>query len=342
MHETHSRLATIMFVQITEPAEDDSEMPVISILSLEDIESLCAHIKAFHGDLVDVRAGELFAHFPGARVAYSAASALLLKLPQFSLRIGLHLGEVPVLKGRFQGVDVNLASRLPDCVNTGGICVSQNVYQYLDENDQQQLIALGSRELKNIEKRVPLYASLPADGLASHSKLRGGFQRLLLVLRKYHRYLLILFFAWASGFAAWSHHKESLFSEQNVIHIYLPVIEQQVLSKLARRKAGSIEMTIRSRLAEIDEIHLTNTRSNALYELLLMHDHTPGKLRIGYTLNNLSQGSVIETGVLEAEDHQLFHLQDMLSDHIYSALSQHKIIHSSVASFPVKAKLGDR
>lgn len=341
MQETHGRLVAIMFVRITEPVENDGEVPVISILSIEDIQALCTHVKGFHGVIVDIRAGELFAHFPGAVVAFNAASSLLQLLPQFNLRIGLHLGEVPFRKGRLEGVDVNLASRLPGYVSAGGICVSQNVYQYLAESDQQQLTALGAPELKNIQTMMPLYANLPAD-MASHRRVRGYGNWLLQKLRKYHRYLLIFCLAGASGFTAGSHHNDFSSPQQMLTQIYLAGVQQQQMSSRERRNAGSIEMTIRSRLAGLKEIHLTSTRSNALLELLLMLDHTPEKLRISYVLNRLPESVTIETGVVEAEQQQLFLLQDRLSDQILFALSEHKIIHSSVASFPIKAKLDSR
>ena len=341
MHETHGRLVAIMFVQITEPVETDKEVPVVSILSIEDIEAICSHIRSFHGVIVDVRAGELFAHFPGAVLAFNAASSLLQMLRQHSLRIGLHLGEVPFRKGRFQGVDVNLASRLPGYVGTGGICVSQNVYQYLGQSDQQKLIALGTRELKNIQTVMPLYVSLPADK-ASHSRVREGAKWLFQTLRKQHRYLLIFCVAAASGFTTGSHHNDSFFSEQSAIHIYLPGFQQQEMNAQQRRNAGSIEMTIRSRLAGLDEVHLTSTRSNALFELQLILGHDPEKLTVSYVLSKLPQGLTIETGTLEAGEQQIFHLQDRLSDKIFSALSQHKIVYTPVASVPVKAKLDGR
>ena len=62
MHETHGRLAAIMFIQITEASDNSREIPVVSTLSMEDRQDLCDHVKSFHGAVVDIRAGELFAH----------------------------------------------------------------------------------------------------------------------------------------------------------------------------------------------------------------------------------------------------------------------------------------
>ena len=341
MHETHGRLVAIMFVRISEPVENDRVGSAASILSIDDIEALCTHVKSFHGVVVDIRAGELFAHFPGAVVAFNAASSLLQVLPDHSLRTGLHIGEIPFRKGRFEGVDVNLASRLPGYAREGGICVSQNVYQYLRENNQQQLIALGTCQLKNIKAVIPLYASLPAD-LSRHSRMGECVHWFLQKFRHYHRYLLLFCVAGTSGFTAGSHHNDFSFSEQRVVHVYLPAFQQQELTTLQIKNARSIEMTIRSRLAGLDEIHLTNTRSNAVVELRLMMDHSPEKLLIYYILNKLPQGVTIETGMLEAEEQHLFNLQDRLSDQLFSALFQHKIIHSPVASSPIRIKLENR
>lgn len=341
MHETHGRLVAIMFVRINEPCENDRGAPVIAFLTAEDKQLICAHVKSFHGAVVDIRAGELFAHFPGAVVAFNAAMSLHQRMQHYNLRIGLHLGEVPYRKGRFQGADVNFASRLPGCARAGGICLSQTVFQYLRETDQRKLVALGRQELKHFSRPMPLFASLPA-GQAHRSKTREWKRQLYFVLRKYHRYALLMCLTSVFSILVWSHFNEYSLKKRAVTHLFLPGFEQQQLHRQENRVRNSIEMTLRSRLSQLNDLHLTAVRSTAPYELLLTFDHSKGRIRIVYFLNNLLNDMLIGKGVIEGDEQELFSIQDQLSEEVVSVMRQHKIIVSPVASFFVRAKLVDR
>jgi|GEM_PF-1825534 len=341
MHETHGRLAAIMFVQITEASDNSREIPVASILSMEDRQELCDHVKSFHGAVVDIRAGELFAHFPGAVVAFNAAMSLMQRMSEFNFRIGLHVGEIPYREGRFQGADVNLTSRLPAFARAGGICLTQKVFQYLPESEQRKLITLGTHELKNIAIDLTLYARLPA-GQARRSKTREWKDQLVTAVRKYHRYALLLFLTSTSSIVVWSYYWNFFSTEQGMVHLYLPGFNQPAAHKQENNLKGSIEMTLRSRLSALDDLHITEIRSDAVFELLLMLDPSPGKSQVSYVLNRLPQGVLLESGVIVGDEYQLFRLQDRLSEKIIQSLRQHKIIHTPLASHAVRIKLDVR
>lgn len=81
---------------------------------------------------------------------------------QIEFRIGINYGEVVVDEetGRLSGTAVNIASRLENIADVGGIWVSESVVQELNHIDEFRFISLGSRRLKNMPGRIPIYGVL--------------------------------------------------------------------------------------------------------------------------------------------------------------------------------------
>ncbi|MDX2213721.1 MAG: protein kinase [Oculatellaceae cyanobacterium bins.114] len=73
-------------------------------------------------------------------------------------RIGIHLGDVFFRQEDAMGNGVNIAARLQTCAKPGGICISQTVFDVV--NNQLSLNAeyLGELELKNIQNPIPAYS----------------------------------------------------------------------------------------------------------------------------------------------------------------------------------------
>ena len=76
-------------------------------------------------------------------------------------RIGVHLGDVIVESNRVYGDGVNIAARLEQLAEPGGILVSEAVYQQVHNKVELGFREEGLRELKNIQHPVRVY-SLPA------------------------------------------------------------------------------------------------------------------------------------------------------------------------------------
>lgn len=337
MHETHGRLVAIMFVQVTEDTEHSRELPVSEIVWPAYNKLLQKHVRRFHGELIEVRSGEIFASFPGAELAFNAALSLKSVMRRFNLRIGLHLGEVLFRQGRFQGADVNFASRLPACARAGGICLSQSVYQYLPEKIQKKLIALGSYELKNFASGASLYACLP-DGQACRSKIREVRRLLNTDLYRYRKHILLFCLLAASTAFSWQHYTRSQGSPKPV-YFYFPGIQQQGSQGDNDKYRASLVMNIQSRLAQFNEIHLNENREAASFELLISMSRDVDTIRLHYNINSLPDEKAVAEGYIEEQEHQLFELQDRIADIIIRLLRQQKIIDSSLASKSVRAKL---
>jgi TolB-like protein len=73
------------------------------------------------------------------------------------LRIGLHLGDVVESKGDISGDAVNIASRIQSLAEDGGICVTRQVYDQVQNKFDLPLKSLGSKSLKNVSAPLEVY-----------------------------------------------------------------------------------------------------------------------------------------------------------------------------------------
>lgn len=324
MREIHSRLAAIMFVQVTESTENITELPVASCRIEENNDALAIHLKAFRGEILEINSGEIYAYFAGAVSAFNAALSLQAKLPQYNLRIGLHLGEVLQHKRKFLGRDVNLAARLPKLARAGGICLSQSVYQYLEDEAKQILVPIGVHDLKNIDVSIPLYAYLPA-GQANRCRRRELKRKVIEKLRRHKWTVWISYLAAVAVIFSLPHVLGLSATDRKVLKIYAAGFEMPSKPGQQNNLYKSIEISVRSLLSgryENVDIHLLNNRSFAQLELLVRVEHSEGRIYAGYVINALPTGNTVAYGGIEENDSNIFQLQDRLARQILTALPE--------------------
>jgi TolB-like protein len=85
------------------------------------------------------------------------------------LRIGVNLGDVIIEGNDLYGDGVNVAARLEQLAETGGICVSQNVYDQVKRKIDVAFEDMGPQSIKNISEpivayRVSLGQAAPSQG----------------------------------------------------------------------------------------------------------------------------------------------------------------------------------
>lgn len=73
------------------------------------------------------------------------------------LRIGLHLGDVVESQGDISGDAVNIASRIQSLAEDGGICITRQVYDQVQNKFDLTLKSLGTRALKNVSAPLEVY-----------------------------------------------------------------------------------------------------------------------------------------------------------------------------------------
>jgi len=77
---------------------------------------------------------------------------------ELSLRIGIHIGDVVFEKGEVYGDGVNVASRLEQLADPGGIYVSGRVYSEIRNKPGIEAVLLGEKTLKNVDLPMKVYA----------------------------------------------------------------------------------------------------------------------------------------------------------------------------------------
>src|SRR5712675_1298162 len=80
---------------------------------------------------------------------------------QIRFRIGVNLGDIIAEGGDIFGDGVNVAARLEALAEPGGICISRTVRDQIRDKLTYQFEDLGEQSVKNIARRVRVYALYP-------------------------------------------------------------------------------------------------------------------------------------------------------------------------------------
>ncbi|MGI9521678.1 MAG: adenylate/guanylate cyclase domain-containing protein, partial [Hyphomicrobiaceae bacterium] len=81
----------------------------------------------------------------------------LTENPTIKLRIGLHLGDIAIEEDDIFGDGVNIAARLQDLADPGGVVISDLAWRSLDRKRASTFTDLGVHHLKNIVEPVGLF-----------------------------------------------------------------------------------------------------------------------------------------------------------------------------------------
>ena len=73
------------------------------------------------------------------------------------IRVGLHLGDVVEKEGDIWGDAVNVASRIEAFADDGGVCLSRQVYDQVENKFELPMRSMGPKALKNVRLPVELY-----------------------------------------------------------------------------------------------------------------------------------------------------------------------------------------
>jgi adenylate cyclase len=167
------RLAAIAFVDIVGysilMARDETRTHQRWMTILNDV--IRPRVAQHGGTIVKSTGDGVLAEFPSAfdavewarevqRSAYLDADNRDTS-PPVALRIAIHLGDVIATREDIYGDNVNVAARLQEYAEPGGIVLSETVFDLVRGSLSSQARDLGSLDLKNFEKPVRAYALDP-------------------------------------------------------------------------------------------------------------------------------------------------------------------------------------
>jgi adenylate cyclase len=138
------------------------------------VRTLAAHravmstlIRQHQGRVVDAPGDNLLAEFPSALSAVEGALAIQKALQTdnesrphgspMQWRIGLNVGDVLIEGDRMYGDGVNVAARVQELADAGGICLSGTMYDQVKGKLRATVESLGEQRVKNIAEPIRVY-----------------------------------------------------------------------------------------------------------------------------------------------------------------------------------------
>ncbi len=140
-----------------------------------------------------------------------------------NFRIGINLGDILHKDDRIYGDGVNIAARLENLTDPGGICISRGVYEHVEGKLDADFVDLGSHTVKNIRRPVRVYKVLLGFDDSSKSvetiTAKGQNRRLMVAA-------IILLAAIIGGVVIWHFQTKPQFATASIDHMVYPLPEK--------------------------------------------------------------------------------------------------------------------
>jgi adenylate cyclase len=186
---TKRKLTTIMAADVvgySRLVAADDAATVRRLHAMHDI--IAPVVKRHDGRLFGEAGDSLMAEFPSAVEAVMCAMEIQEAVAErnadvppetaMQFRIGIDIGEVIVEGDNLYGDGVNIAARLQEVADVGGIALSGAAHDQIKNKVSLDVISLGSRNLKNIPNPVPVFRVGTSPGMPSPAMHRGmGWRR---------------------------------------------------------------------------------------------------------------------------------------------------------------------
>ena len=144
---------------------------VISRQKTHRRELIDLEIERNRGHIVKTTGDGLLVEFASAQDAVRSAIDIQAGMAQrerdssdderIQYRVGINVGDVVFDDGDIFGDGVNVASRLEGLAEPGGVCVSDSVYQTLQDRQTEPFRDLGSQRVKNISRAIRVWQWTP-------------------------------------------------------------------------------------------------------------------------------------------------------------------------------------
>ncbi len=166
--EPKRKLAAIMFTDMVGfTAMMQRDEPKTQKLVVKQRDIIKPLVEKHNGKVLQYTGDGTLCTFGSAIEAVSCAVEIqkaLINEAEMKIRIGIHIGDIVFEGDDIYGDGVNVASRIEPLAEPGGICVSGQVYDNIKNQPGIKTTSLGSKELKNVERAVEVFA-LVGEGL---------------------------------------------------------------------------------------------------------------------------------------------------------------------------------
>jgi adenylate cyclase len=162
VNKTKRRLAAILAADVagyTRLVEHDTDGTVAAWAAARDdivkpmVDEKSGHIIKFTGD-------GFLVEFPSVQDAVLCAITMQeqLKSSPLDFRMGINVGDIVDDGGDVHGEGVNIAARLEALAETGGICISGDVYNQVRNRIEAEFRDMGEKEIKHVSQPIRVYA----------------------------------------------------------------------------------------------------------------------------------------------------------------------------------------
>jgi adenylate cyclase len=294
-----------------------------------ELERFRREIERSHGRVFSFAGDGLMAEFPSAVEALKCSlrvqadiakrNARLAAENRILFRIGINSGELVLQSGRSGGTAVNIAARLEQIAEPGGICLSNAVFEQVRRIVTANYEYLGDQRLKNIRDAVAVYGIRPEEcgawaGMPSLPRLTGAAipdVRSAEGLVEYRPSLAVLPFRTLQ-----KDQSDAYFAEGIVDDIIRALGGLKDLLVIAR---SSTQMFARAPLDLRRVGHELDVRY-VLHGSVRRSDKT---LRIAVELTEAQSGQVIWADRFDGDLSELFDLQDRIAIRVATAIAPH-------------------
>src|SRR6476660_6555107 len=167
------RLTAILAADVADYSRHTERNEEASTTTLSVYRAVVEESIATHKGHIFTRAGDgVVAEFPSVVEALRCAieiqneigvrNASLPDTERMQFRIGVNLGDVISEDNNWYGTGVNVAARLEQLAEPGGICISQTVYDQVRKIVEVPFEDIGEHRLKNIAEPIHVYRIRPS------------------------------------------------------------------------------------------------------------------------------------------------------------------------------------
>lgn len=193
MSEGKRRLAAIMFTDMVGYTTLGQTNESLSLALLDDQKQLIRPIlNKHHGREVKTIGDGFLVEFSSALDAVKCSYDIQRTTREFNvsrsneqklhLRIGVHLGDVVESQGDISGDAVNIASRIEPLAEDGGVCLTRQVYDHIQNKFELPLKSLGPKSLKNVSSSMEVYKMvMPWDDERTGSQTEHDTRRIAIL-----------------------------------------------------------------------------------------------------------------------------------------------------------------